>query len=150
MTAGIVGVGYQGATAAGLAGWLADSGVGTLVDVRLTPLSRKPGFSKRAWADILREHGIGYLHLPALGNPKDNRAGFADAPETPAGREARDRYRALLRTEPASAALGEIAALAAEQRVALLCFEQSEDHCHRAEVLRAVRARLEGPTGAAT
>jgi hypothetical protein len=32
--------------------------------------------SKRKLAAALGEAGIGYVHLPALGNPKDNREPF--------------------------------------------------------------------------
>ncbi|MFE2500029.1 DUF488 family protein [Streptomyces scopuliridis] len=45
-----------------------------VADVRLTPISRKPGFSKTRLPHALDEAGITYTHLRALGNPKDNRA----------------------------------------------------------------------------
>jgi hypothetical protein len=55
-------------------------GLRTLVDVRLTPISRKPGFSKRRLTEALTESGIEYVHLPVLGNSKWNRAGLAGMP----------------------------------------------------------------------
>lgn len=69
----LVTVGYEGRTAGELVVTLAEAGVDVLVDVRLTPLSRKPGLSKRQLADALAAAGVEYVHLPALGNPKDNR-----------------------------------------------------------------------------
>lgn len=59
-----------------------------LVDVRLTPLSRKPRLSKTKLAAALADVGIEYVHHRALGNPKDNRAGFREG--QPASRA---RYR---------------------------------------------------------
>ncbi len=72
-------------------GVLTDADVNVLVDVRLTPLSRKPGMSKRQLADALTAVGVEYLHLPALGNPRDNRDAFRQG--DPRGRA---RFRALL------------------------------------------------------
>ena len=55
-------------------------------DVRLTSLSRKPGFSKSRLRDRLEVGGIDCRHLRALGNPKDDRAPFHDGwPPPPAG-----------------------------------------------------------------
>lgn len=46
---------------------LASSEVALVIDVRKNPLSRKKGFSKRAFAGALSDAGIAYRHLPALG-----------------------------------------------------------------------------------
>lgn len=69
-------LGYQGRDAAELIDQLLQADVSTLVDVRLTPLSRKPGLSKRRLAEALNAAGIQYAHLPHLGSPKDNRETF--------------------------------------------------------------------------
>jgi uncharacterized protein (DUF488 family) len=66
-------VGYEGRTAEELMGVLTDADMNVLADVRLTPLSRKPGMSKRQLADALTAVGVEYLHLPALGNPRAGR-----------------------------------------------------------------------------
>jgi hypothetical protein len=44
-----------------------------LIDVRDVPLSRKPGFSKSALQANLEAHGIAYVHLKGLGDPKPGR-----------------------------------------------------------------------------
>jgi uncharacterized protein (DUF488 family) len=119
-------IGYEGRTAGELVAVLADAGVDVLVDVRLTPLSRKPGFSKRQLADALAAAGVEYLHLPALGNPRDNREAFRRGDPC-----SRARFRASLRTPRARAALGELRSRVREKRVALLCFEREPDCCHR-------------------
>jgi uncharacterized protein (DUF488 family) len=126
---GVDGVGYQGRDVEAVVGELVAGGVAVVADVRLAPVSRKRGFAKRAFAAALADAGIGYRHLPALGNPRPNRAGFA-ATGTDLNR-ARMRYAALLERPEAQAALAEIAELARTGTVALLCFEADERHCHR-------------------
>jgi uncharacterized protein (DUF488 family) len=129
-------VGYEGVTADELLTRLREAGVDVLADVRLTPLSRKPGLSKRRLAENLAEAGIQYVHLPALGNPKDNRPAFLRGEAA-----AWDRYRAGLGAPEADDALDEIAALAQEHRVAVLCFERDHAICHRSVVLDEVLRR---------
>ncbi len=119
-------VGYEGRTAGELVAVLADADVDVLVDVRLTPLSRKPGLSKRQLANALAAAGVDYLHLPALGNPRDNREAFRQGDP-----RSRARFRASLRTPQARAALDELRSRIREERVALLCFEREPDCCHR-------------------
>lgn len=109
--AGVVGVGYEGQHAEQFVDELRSAGVDVVVDVRLTPISRKRGFSKRSLAEHLESAGIRYEHLRALGNPKDNRAGFAgDANEL---RSALARYDELLADTDAAAALDRVTELAA-------------------------------------
>ncbi|MCS5495278.1 DUF488 family protein [Curtobacterium flaccumfaciens] len=140
-TSGIIGVGYEGRTIEEFVRGLQSWGVSTLVDVRLTPLSRKPGFSKKRLDAALGQVGIEYLHRPSLGNPKDNRAGFGEY-DSPSGREARTKYAEVLDSDEAKATVAELAGLAEVTHVAVLCFEASELHCHRKLVLDAVRAAL--------
>lgn len=130
----LVSVGYEGRTAEELVGRLRLERVQVLVDVRLTPLSRKPGLSKSKLAAALREAGIEYVHHRALGNPKDNRDGFREgAPES------RRRFREVLGTDEATDALRHVAELLDEGVVALLCFERDHSACHRNLVADALR-----------
>lgn len=73
-TSSLLSVGYEGRDVEELIAELTSSDVSVLIDVRLTPLSRKPGMSKRKLAARLETEGISYVHAKALGNPKDNRA----------------------------------------------------------------------------
>ena len=122
----LVTIGYEGRSAEGLVEELISTRVRVLVDVRLTPLSRKPGLSKRRLADNLAQAGIAYIHLRGLGNPKENRASFRTGDP-----RSRTRFRALLRSPEAAAALAQVAALTTDSRVALLCFERDAAECHR-------------------
>lgn len=137
---GLVGVGYEGRTVAELIAQLHLLGVSRLVDVRLTPLSRKPGLSKRALGQALDQAGIVYEHRRELGNPKDNRPGFAAAGV--ARDDARAIYAQLLRQPAADQALDEVAAAGLRERVAVMCFEADEDCCHRQVVIQEVHRRL--------
>lgn len=135
---GVVGVGYQQRAVEEFVSDLARMGVAVVVDVRLTPISRRPGFSKTGLARVLAGAGIGYEHRPELGNPKANRAGFAGSAEELAA--ARAVYRGLLDGEKSSRALTEIAELGERQLVALLCYEADQRRCHRDVLLEAIAA----------
>lgn len=54
----IYSVGYEGMTLDGLIDRLTDARVCVLVDVRLNPISRKPGFSRVRLAKALEEAGV--------------------------------------------------------------------------------------------
>jgi uncharacterized protein (DUF488 family) len=89
--------------------------------------------SKRRLTAALDEAGITYVHLPALGNPKDNRAPFRAG--DPASRE---RFRVLLNGAVAAQALDHIAELLDDGAVAVLCFERTHEQCHRHLIAEAV------------
>ncbi|TBN56005.1 DUF488 domain-containing protein [Glaciihabitans arcticus] len=141
-SAGIIGIGYEGASVEDLTSQLIGWGVTVLVDVRLNAISRKPGFSKKRLSELMVANNISYLHLPQLGNPRDNRAGYAET-STPEGEQARARFSQLLGTPDAVAAVNMLASLARTTHVAVLCFEKSELACHRHEVLAEVRRALD-------
>ena len=134
----LLGWGYEGRSVEDLVTDAHTWGVAVVVDVRLNAISRRKGFSKRALAERLAEAGIGYVHLRGLGNPRENRAGFANV-DGPAGDHARAHYRStVLESEPGREALR---ALAGYDSAIVLCFEAHERCCHRALVLEAVRAQ---------
>jgi uncharacterized protein (DUF488 family) len=136
---GVIGVGYEGLSIDEFCEHLLAQGVSHVADVRLNALSRKRGFSKNGLRTALAQVGIEYLHRPSLGNPRDNRDGFA-YPGSRAGDAARDRFRQFLEVPAATEAISEIAALAAESRVAILCFERDQHECHRELVIESVEA----------
>lgn len=129
-------IGYEGATSDAFLDTLVATGVKTLVDVRAVPLSRKPGFSKRALAAALAERGIGYRHLQRLGTPAEGR-NAARAGHT-------DRMRAIyldhLASPDAQAEMAMLVDQAREGPSALLCFERQPADCHRSVLLEALDA----------
>lgn len=136
-TPGLWSAGYEGRDIDSFVSSLLDCDIQVVADVRLTPISRKPGFSKKRLGQALAEAGIEYTHLRALGNPKENRAPFWDG-RVGVGRA---RFRGVLRSDEAQSDLDRLAEHAARSRVAVLCFEKDEERCHRKVVLDTVRER---------
>jgi uncharacterized protein (DUF488 family) len=120
-------IGYEGATIDAFLDILSQAGVRTVVDVRALPLSRKPGFSKRALAAALASRGIAYRHLQRLGTPADGR-NAARAGDTA---KMRRIYLEHLQAPDAQAEMAMLVDQARESPSALLCFEREPDACHR-------------------
>jgi uncharacterized protein (DUF488 family) len=120
-------IGYEGKTQAEFLQELQAARVELLIDVRAVAASRRPGFSKTALANGLRECGIDYLHLRALGTPADGRQAAR------AGRiaEMRAIYAVQLETPEAGLAMEQALAEAAARPAALLCYERDAPDCHR-------------------
>jgi uncharacterized protein (DUF488 family) len=126
MAGRIYSVGYEGMSLEGLVERLTGARVAVLVDVRLNPVSRKPGFSRRRLAEAMEAVGIEYVHEKELGNPPENRDSFKNG----TGEAGRAKMREILENG-AGAALDRVVGLASDQRVALLCFERDRHRCHR-------------------
>lgn len=130
-------IGYEGAALADFLATLRVAGIGVLVDVRDVPFSRKPGFSKKALAQHLDDIGVGYLHLPDLGDPKEGRdaarRGDLAAFET--------IFREHLERAESQSALDRLVGVAASLTACLLCFERDPATCHRSIVAEAVTDR---------
>jgi uncharacterized protein (DUF488 family) len=127
--------GYEGRAIADFVSRLKKEGTETVIDVRANPLSRKPGFSKTAFAEHLAAADIKYLHAPKMGCPKN----------------VRDRYKAdgdwtaytagfLSYIGTQREAVAEVAAAASQSTACLVCFEADFNFCHRSFVARAVAA----------
>lgn len=128
----IYSVGYEGLTVAGLVERLQQSRIDELVDVRASPQSRRPGFSKKRLAASLATAGIDYRHEPFLGNAFRDVEDFAAAMAL-----MRDR---LATGEPAEA-VARLVNLAEGRRIAVLCLESDQSRCHRQIVLEAALTR---------
>lgn len=142
MAGRLIGWGYQGQTLDDLVSEMRRSRATRLVDVRLTPVSRVKGFSKSRLRERLEAEGFLYDHRPELGNPKDNRPGYA-IPGTMAADRAHLRYfEEVIDSTRGSTAIDHLAALVdAEEIVFILCFEHDQDCCHRAQIIDAVDMR---------
>ena len=126
-------IGYEGVRQDSLLAVLVEMGVEEVVDVRLTPLSRKPGFSKTALEQALTTQGIGYSHEPELGCPREIRVAYRNTADFAA--YARTYRRRVL--AHATATVRELAHLATARRTCLLCFERDARRCHRSLVAEA-------------
>lgn len=132
-------IGYEGKTLAEFLDELKAAGVALLVDVRAVAASRRPGFSKTALGNALREQGIDYLHLRPLGTPAAGR----EAARKGRIAEMRTIYAEQLETPEALLAMEQLLAQAGERHVALLCYEKEAPCCHRAMLAERMLERAE-------
>jgi uncharacterized protein (DUF488 family) len=126
-------VGYEKRSVDDLVSLLRAREVDRVVDVRLTPFSRRPGFSKTRLSAALADAGIDYEHAAGLGNPPEIRELYLCG-NTQAGHRA---FREHL-DNGASAALSRLATTSAQAKVALLCLERDPQRCHRQVVAAAL------------
>lgn len=131
-------IGYETDTQNGLIKRLQAAEVELVVDVRAVASSRKAGFSKTLLGNSLNAEGVDYLHLRALGTPKPGReaarAGRVD--------EMRRIFEAHLEEPEAQLALAQATDLAKRKRIALLCYEDDPNCCHRKIVADRIRGSL--------
>lgn len=124
-------IGYEGTNIDAFLTKLVAEGVETLVDVRDLPLSRKKGFSKSKLQERVEAVGLNYLHIKALGDPREGRLAAR------AGEHERfvDIFCQHMRGDDARAALFDLAALARTTLTCLMCFERCHRGCHRSIVV---------------
>lgn len=127
-------IGYEQATQTAVIDALRDAGVEVLADIRYLPLSRRPGFSKSSLMAAAGEAGIAYRHFKQLGTPADGRAAARRGDHAELARI----YSGQLELPQAMAQMAELRELAAEKRVALLCYERNAHECHRALLFEAL------------
>lgn len=134
-------IGYEQTTPSAFNDALVRAGVDLVVDVRAVAASRRPGFSKTALAAGIATHGIAYVHLRALGTPKEGRLAARSGDHDALMRV----YDAHLETPAAQVALEELGALASGRRLCLLCYERHVEGCHRLRLAQWLCERLDLP-----
>jgi uncharacterized protein (DUF488 family) len=127
-------IGYEGLDIDAFMSLLAEHGIETVVDIRELPLSRKPGFSKKALANVLNLSGREYVHMVDLGCPKPVRDRYR---EDGNWKRYTDGFMKYLKTQ--DDAIAELSSLAASSNCALLCYEADSNFCHRSMVANAVK-----------
>lgn len=130
-------IGYEGLDTPTFVALLKQHGVSTVVDIRELPLSRKPGFSKRALAGVLEQAGLGYVHMADLGCPKPVRQRYKQDGSWKHYTEGFLRY-----LSGQTAALERLANLTRQASCALVCFEADYRHCHRSFVADALTEQV--------
>jgi len=131
-------IGYEQTPPKAVLDELERAGVKLLVDVRAVTSSRRPGFSKNQLAASLDERGIAYVHLAALGTPKEGRlaarSGQYDLLEK--------IFSKHLKTPQAKEEMDELSALVKKAGpVCLLCYERDHRHCHRRMIAEVIEER---------
>jgi len=133
-------IGYEQTPSRAVLDELENAGVKLLVDVRAVTSSRRPGFSKNQLAAGLDERGIAYLHLAALGTPKEGRLAARSGKYDLLHRI----YAKHLKTPQAKEEMDELSSLVKKSgSVCLLCYERDHSHCHRQWIAEIIEDRDE-------
>jgi uncharacterized protein (DUF488 family) len=132
-------LGYEGASINDFIASLKRADISRVVDVREMPLSRKPGFSKTAFAAALAASSIEYLHYVTLGCPKPVRDQYRLDGDWGKYSEAFKKYLSTQRQ-----VIRELAEIAQNQKSCLVCFEADFNFCHRSMIAEAVH-KIGGP-----
>ncbi len=131
-------IGYEQTPPKAVLDELERAGVKLLVDVRAVTSSRRPGFSKNQLAAALDERGIAYVHLAALGTPKEGR----QAARSGQYDLLHKIYASHLKTPQAKEQLDELSTLVKKAGpVCLLCYERDHAHCHRQWIAEIIEDR---------
>ncbi len=110
-----------------------------IADVRRFPGSRRyPHFARDALAESLPAHGITYQGIPKLGG---RRKVLPDSPNTAWRNASFQGYADFLTTAEFADGLGELLALAATKRTAMMCAEVVWWRCHRSIVSDVLKLR---------
>lgn len=131
-------IGYAGHTPESFIQTLQSQGVRLLLDIRLSPISRKKGFSKTALSKLLKSAGIDYAHVRKLGSPRSLREQLYTSGDYDAFF---DLYRAYLVGQDES--MAEALEMVRHDNVCLMCVEAEPHECHRNVVADAIAARLD-------
>lgn len=120
-------IGYEGLSVEDYMNKLIQNNIKLVCDVRRNPISRKFGFSKGKFGEILTELSIEYRHFPDLGiDSKDRKFLIFESDY----KKLFETYRKTLLTQQSS--IQEIDELRSRyKRIALTCFEAQADFCHR-------------------
>ena len=120
-------IGYERCDLADVITTLQAARISLVLDIREAPVSRRPGFSKRALAEKLADAGIDYVHLRGLGTPKAGR----DAARAGEMEAFHRIFAAQMESAAAQADLDRAARYAHLGGACLLCYERDHRRCHR-------------------
>ena len=131
-------IGYEGKKFEKYLNELIQEDIKVLVDVRKNAHSMKYGFSKKTLQNAVENLGIKYIHIPNLGIESENRqtlqtkadydALFADYAKTfKSKKEDMQQLNSLIKSE---------------QRVAITCFENDVNYCHRGVIAKKMKTNF--------
>ena len=123
-------IGYEGANIDDFVASLKSAGVKVLIDIRQLPISRKRGFAKTALSNAMANAGMEYIHIKALGDPKEGRIAARSG-----DMELFEKiFRTHLSKPDSMEAVHQAIEIAMTSPSCLLCFERDFTCCHRAIV----------------
>ena len=119
-------IGYEGMKPERFLELLKRCHVDRIVDVRELAISRRPGYSKAALAAMLAMGEIGYIHLPALGCPRNIRHGYREDGDWALYTKRFCAYLMIKEDE-----MAKLRGIVERERCCLLCYEADFNFCHR-------------------
>ncbi len=129
--------GYEGKSVDAFFDPLLKEGIRCIVDVRADPVSRRYGFSKRQFSETGEKLGLGYVHMPDLGVPKELRKNLTDDASY---QHLLDKYEHEILPEQEDA-LERLAELVKTTPSVLVCVEKDVRRCHRSRLAETVSRR---------
>jgi uncharacterized protein (DUF488 family) len=125
--------GYEGINIDTFISNLQANNINCVLDVRALPLSRKPGFSKNKLGNRLKDADIQYVHLGALGSPKDVREKLKSTRDYSTFFRTMDTYLSSKKDDI------EVAySYVTNSTCCLMCFEHLAEQCHRKIVAKKI------------
>jgi acetate kinase len=132
-------IGHSTHTLEEFVGLLQAHGATRVVDVRTLPRSRhNPHFNESSLSQSLKEAGVGYVHLPALGGLRHTKR---DSPNGGWRNASFRGYADYMQTPEFAQGLEELIRLANEERIILMCAEAVPWRCHRSLIADALLIR---------
>lgn len=120
-------IGYEKSTLSDFIATLQLCNIDILVDIRDRAQSRRPGFSKTALSEALKDAGIEYIHYKSLGDPKEGREA-ARSGNYPLFKKI---FNQVMDSEIGQKSLSEVKDLAINNSICLMCYERDQKECHR-------------------
>ncbi len=118
---------------------LRSHGVTLVADVRTVPRSRRnPQFNRDALPGVLKEAGIGYVHIPELGGLRHSRK---DSPNGGWRNKSFRGYADYMQSEAFASGIERLLELAKHGLVAVMCAETVPWRCHRSLIADALVVR---------
>lgn len=132
-------LGYEGLSIEDYVNKLIQNDVKLVCDIRRNPISRKFGFSKKRFSEILAKLSIEYRHFPDLGIDSKDRKSLVSESDY---QKLFETYRKNLpKQEQSIQAIEEL--LISQKRIALICFEAQHTFCHRHSLCELLEERIE-------
>jgi uncharacterized protein (DUF488 family) len=130
----LITIGYEGREIEQFIDCLKQQRISRLIDIREVPISRKRGFSKSALKERLEDENIGYIHLRALGSPSFLRK------KLKFDQNYQDFFKAYSKYLTENfAVVDKLYQYISDGINCLMCYELSEQHCHRSIVAQAIK-----------
>ncbi|MEM6506387.1 MAG: DUF488 domain-containing protein [Planctomycetota bacterium] len=133
-------IGYERRDGEDLISKLIDNGVTVLVDVRQRAMSRKADFRGKALAARCEEAGIDYVPMPTLGSTDELRDELRKSGDFQSFAKG---FRALTRRKAMKGPIEELAELAEEATIAMICYERSHYECHRSVLAEVLHKKID-------